>query len=84
MYLATAPMALRNLAEGQLAYFRERGFEVIAVASPGEDLDVVRRREPVHAIAVIPDCRVIVASDRSGRVHFFDFVEGGDGAMRLI
>jgi WD40 repeat protein len=33
---------------------------------------------PVHAVAVIPDGRVIVAGDQSGRVHFFDFVEGGD------
>jgi WD40 repeat protein len=33
---------------------------------------------PVTAVAVTPDRRVIVAGDRSGRVHFFDFVEGGD------
>ena len=30
---------------------------------------------PVSAVAVIPDRRVIVAGDSSGRVHFFDFVE---------
>jgi hypothetical protein len=29
----------------------------------------------VTAVAVIPDRRVIVAGDDSGRVHFFDFVE---------
>jgi hypothetical protein len=29
----------------------------------------------VTAIAVIPDRRIIVAGDSSGRVHFFDFVE---------
>jgi len=52
MYLATAPIAIRNLAEGQLAYFREHGFDVIAVASPGEDLDVVSSREQVQAIGV--------------------------------
>jgi len=27
-------------------------------------------------VAVIPDRRIIVAGDDSGRVHFFDFVEG--------
>ena len=32
----------------------------------------------VTFVAVIPDRRVIVAGDQSGRVHFFDFVEGGD------
>jgi glycosyltransferase involved in cell wall biosynthesis len=52
MYLATVPMALRNLAEGQLAYFRQRGFEVIAVSSPGEDLDVVGRREEVQVVGI--------------------------------
>ena len=31
---------------------------------------------PVAAVAVIPDRRIIVAGDRSGRIHFFDFVEG--------
>jgi len=30
---------------------------------------------PVTAVAVIPEHRVIVAGDASGRVHFFDFVE---------
>jgi len=30
---------------------------------------------PVTAVAVTPDCRIIVAGDASGRVHFFDFVE---------
>jgi WD40 repeat protein len=29
----------------------------------------------VHAVAVIPERRIIVAGDSSGRVHFFDFVE---------
>jgi hypothetical protein len=32
---------------------------------------------PVTAVAVIPGRRVIVAGDRLGRVHFFDFVEVG-------
>jgi hypothetical protein len=30
---------------------------------------------PVTVVAVIPDRRIIVAGDGSGRVHFFDFVE---------
>jgi WD40 repeat protein len=30
---------------------------------------------PVTAVTVLPDTRVIVAGDRSGRVHFFDLVE---------
>ena len=30
---------------------------------------------PVYVVAVIPERRIIVAGDASGRVHFFDFVE---------
>jgi glycosyltransferase involved in cell wall biosynthesis len=58
MALSTVPEALRNLADGQLAFFRERGYEVIAVSSPGEDLDVVGQREKVQT-APIPMQREI-------------------------
>ncbi|HSS49527.1 MAG TPA: TIR domain-containing protein [Thermoanaerobaculia bacterium] len=37
---------------------------------------------PVTAVAVSPDRRLVVAGDQSGRVHFFDLVEGGDGATQ--
>ena len=63
MYLATAPEALRNLADGQLAYYRERGYEVIAVANPGEDLDFVAAREQVEIIGLSMEREIKPGSD---------------------
>jgi glycosyltransferase involved in cell wall biosynthesis len=44
--VATVPMSLRYLLKGQLAFLNKH-FELIAVASPGIDLDEVARREGV-------------------------------------
>ena len=52
VYITTLPMALRNLCEGQLAQFRESGFEVFAVASPGEDLEFTAKREGVQSVGI--------------------------------
>ncbi len=52
LYITTDPIALRVLMEGQLAYFREQGYEVIAVASPGRDLDVVAERDHIQIVGV--------------------------------
>src|SRR5690242_19965420 len=51
-YISTAPSALRVLAEGQLAYFQNHGYDVVAVASPGNDLNEVAQREGVATAAV--------------------------------
>jgi len=45
--VATVPMSLRYLLKGQLAFLKEH-YNVIAVASPGTDLDEVARREGVE------------------------------------
>ena len=45
-------MTTRLLLRGQLAYMREQGFEVIAVASPGWDLEEAGRQEGVQTIAL--------------------------------
>jgi glycosyltransferase involved in cell wall biosynthesis len=47
LYVVTHPMTARHLLRGQLAWMRERGFDVAVAASPGSDLDVVREREGV-------------------------------------
>jgi WD40 repeat protein len=41
----------------------------------GEELAVLTLDAPVWTVAAIPDGRMIVAGDQSGRVHFFDLVE---------
>jgi glycosyltransferase involved in cell wall biosynthesis len=43
---------LRNLCEGQLAFFRDHGYEVIAVAAPGADLDYVRQRDGIQVVGI--------------------------------
>src|SRR5262249_19598330 len=57
-YLTTAPEALRNLCDGQLAYLREQGYDVVAISSPGADLDLVAERERIR-VAGIPMQREI-------------------------
>jgi glycosyltransferase involved in cell wall biosynthesis len=52
VYMTTAPIALRSLCAGQLAFYRHQGYEVIAIANPGEDLDVVASLEGVRTMAV--------------------------------
>ncbi|HTQ40756.1 MAG TPA: glycosyltransferase family 4 protein [Pirellulales bacterium] len=52
VYVTTAPMALRNLCAGQLAFLRSQGYEIYAISNPGEDLDVVAQREGVHVIGI--------------------------------
>jgi glycosyltransferase involved in cell wall biosynthesis len=50
--MMTHPVALRYLLIGQPAYFQQHGFEVLAVSSPGPDLDVVGPREGVQTIGL--------------------------------
>jgi glycosyltransferase involved in cell wall biosynthesis len=52
VYIVTHPIAARKLLSGQLAYMRQRGFDVTVIASPGEDLDFVAQREQVRTIAL--------------------------------
>ena len=52
IYITTHPIALRRLLVGQLAYFQQHGYEVIGIAAPGPDLEVVGPREGVQTIGV--------------------------------
>ena len=52
VYITTHPIALRRLLVGQLAYFQQHGYEVLGVASPGPDLEVVGPREGVQTAGV--------------------------------
>jgi glycosyltransferase involved in cell wall biosynthesis len=51
-YLTTHGMTLRILAHGQLADLARRGFEVVAMTAPGDDLETVAAREGVATAAV--------------------------------
>jgi glycosyltransferase involved in cell wall biosynthesis len=52
LYITTDPIALRVLLEGQLAHFREVGYEVIAIAAPGADLDFTGQRDGIQVIGL--------------------------------
>ena len=52
VFLVTHPVTAKLLMRGQLAFLRERGFDVTVIASPGPELDVVREREGVRTIGV--------------------------------
>ncbi|HEY3804356.1 MAG TPA: glycosyltransferase family 4 protein [Kofleriaceae bacterium] len=52
VYLVTVPATANVLLRGQLAYMRERGFDVTVVSAPGPELDTVARREGVRTVAV--------------------------------
>ena len=53
VYVITHPMSARHLLNGQLAYMKKQGFDVILITSPGEELNGLAEREGV-SIHVIP------------------------------
>lgn len=52
VYVTTHPVTADLLLRGQLAFMRERGFDVTAISSPGAELDRVRERERVRCVGV--------------------------------
>ena len=51
-YVLTKPISARLLLKGQLRFQRERGFDVIVISSPGDDLDRVGAEEGVRTLGV--------------------------------
>lgn len=52
VYVATDPLTVFRLMDGQLAYMREQGFDVTVVSAPGALLERAAARERVRAMAV--------------------------------
>jgi glycosyltransferase involved in cell wall biosynthesis len=52
VYIATDPLTVFRLMDGQLRYMREQGFDVTVIAAPGPQLERAAAREGVRAIAV--------------------------------
>ena len=52
VYVVTHPVTADVLLHGQLAFMQARGFDVTVVTSPGPELERVRAREGVRAVAV--------------------------------
>lgn len=49
LYVVTTPITARAFLVGQLAHFRELGWDVQLISSPGTDLEETARREQVSA-----------------------------------
>jgi len=52
LYVVTHPVTAWRLLEGQLAFMRQKGFEVHLISSPSKELEIVRNREGVSTIAI--------------------------------
>ena len=70
--IATIPLSLNLLLKGQLAFLANY-FNIIAVASPGEDLQVVKEREDViaHPIPIKRNISLISDSITLIKLYFF-------------
>lgn len=69
--VTTVPMTIEYFLRGQIGYMKERGFEVIAVSSPGEALDRVAAREGIEVVAIPMERGVSVRSDLKALVDLF-------------
>lgn len=61
-HITTVPLSLLFL-EGQASFMRGRGIELVAISSPGEDLDRYRDREGVSVYAVPMERRITPIKD---------------------
>ena len=58
----TVPISLNSFCKGELKSLNEK-YEVVALSSPGEDLDEVQKREGVRTIAIPMDRRISILHD---------------------
>ena len=56
--ITTVPQTLNSFCEGLLNELKLEGYEVVAVSSPGEDLNELGDREGIHTIAVPMERRI--------------------------
>lgn len=59
----TVPISLASFCKGLLDELQQEGYEVVAVSSPGEELDEFGQREGVRTIAVPMERRISPLSD---------------------
>ena len=68
--ITTVPMSLNILLKDQLAYI-DKFFEVLAVSSPGNDLDEVARREKVRVLPIQMTRKISPLRDLVALAHLF-------------
>jgi len=93
LYCVTVPLSAWTLLRGQLAYFRQQGYEVHLACSPGPALDRVAEREGVivhavpmdrGAISLLRDLRSLAAMVSLMRRIRPDVVNAGTPKAGLI
>ena len=52
VFITTVPVTLDSFYRGQFGYWKQNGFEVIAISSPGKELENVRDREGIQTFPV--------------------------------
>lgn len=66
--ISTVPTSLESLLKGQLKFLSEH-YEVVAVSSPGKDLDIVQKREGVRTVAIPMERRISVLKDLTSLIR---------------
>jgi glycosyltransferase involved in cell wall biosynthesis len=52
VYITTVPASANGFLRGQATYMRKRGFDVVVISAPGDELRILEEREKVTTIAV--------------------------------
>jgi len=74
LHVATSAMSLK-LMQGQLAFLRESGFEVMVITSPGKELRAVGRSEGIETFSVPMAREVSFGSDLKSVVHLYQIIK---------
>lgn len=66
--ISTVPTSLNTFLKGQLEMLSQH-FEVVAVSSPGEELNELAKREKVHTVPVLMERRISLLRDFISLIH---------------
>ncbi len=61
--ITTVPVSLRLLLKGQMKYMKQRGFEVVMISSPAEDIDLLEEQEDCEVITLPMERKISLFSD---------------------
>lgn len=71
IYITTVALSANGFLQGQLTYMRERGFDIVVVSAPGDDLRMIREREGVATIAIPMEREISLLKDLIALVRLY-------------
>jgi glycosyltransferase involved in cell wall biosynthesis len=71
VYMTTAAYSANGFLRGQLTYMRRRGFDVVVISAPGDELLALREREQVTTIAVPMEREISLLKDLVSLVRLY-------------